>query len=67
MIRPSFDIRGKSEKKIKFSRIVVVQCKITALTFNLIVYSKEGRGARLDKLILCSLKLLQYNKKTRNF
>ena len=63
MIRPSFDIRGKSKKKIIFSRIVDVQYKITALKFNLIVYNREGRGARLDKRILCSSKLLHYNKK----
>ena len=50
-------------KKIKFSRIVDVQYKFTAPKFNLIVYSKDGRGARLDKLVLCSLKLLQCNKK----
>ena len=33
------------------------QYKITALKLNQIVYRRERRGARLDKLILCPLKL----------
>ena len=32
--------------------------KIIALKFNHIVYRKKRRGAGLDKLILCPLKLL---------
>ena len=34
-----------------------VQYKITALKLNHIVYRKNRRGAHLDKLILCPLKL----------
>ena len=39
------------------------QYNITALKLNHIVYRKRRRGAHRDKLILCHLKLRQYNKK----
>ena len=39
------------------------QYNITALKLYHIVYRKRRRGAHRDKLILCHLKLRQYNKK----
>ena len=46
-----------------FTRKENVQYNIIALKLNHIVYRKRMRGAHRDKLILCLLKLRQYNEK----